>query len=203
MEGLLVSCVTERPRPFWNQFWRYVEWVQFLMLNNAWISPSLKNFQGAQEWGVFGKIFTKFHKIFFCLRGLNAGAIIQKKFGFLDLPWKFCQNPCNRSRDMAVFRQGMFSKTSTFHLNSHISLANLAHKFLLLGLKILYFTYLLQLVGCCRPNGSGVMTIWSWIDRQKGTPRPIFKKIYSGDPFFFMPLQEFHPDSSLYLSHKL
>ena len=121
--------------PLWSQFWRYVEWVQFLMLNNAWISPSLKNFQGAQEWGVFGKIFTKFHKIFFCLRGLNAGAIIQKKFGFLDLPWKFRQNPCNRSRDMAVFRQGMFSKTSTFHLNSHISLANLAHKFLLLGAK--------------------------------------------------------------------
>ena len=40
-----------------------VEWVQFLMLNNAWISPSLKNFQGAQEWGVFAKIFTKFHKM--------------------------------------------------------------------------------------------------------------------------------------------
>ena len=149
------------------------------------------------------KIFTKNRKIFFCLRVLSAGPYIVKKFGLLHLSTKFHQNLCSRFKDMAFFRQDMPPKIPTFHLKCHRSDVFWAEKFLLPGLKVGFFSKLFPLVGCCGPNGSGVMAVQSWIGHQKCTPRPVFQKNHTQNPFFYAPLQESHPETSLYLIHML
>ena len=155
-----------------------------------------QKFSGCPGMGCFCQNFHKISQNFFCLRGPNAGAIILKKFGFLNLPWKFRQNPLSRSRDIACFKQGVLSKISTFYLRRHISHVFQMSKSILTELKIGYLSYLHPLVGCCRPNGSGVTAVQSCIRNQKCTPRPIFQKNHSGDHFFFAPSQESHPDTS-------
>ena len=78
----------------------------------------------------------------------------------------------------------MLSKISTFYLRRHISYVFQMSKTILIELKIGYLSYLHPLVGCCRPNGSGVMAVQSCIGNRKCTPRPIFQKNHSGDHFF-------------------
>ena len=149
------------------------------------------------------KIFTKNLKIFFCLGVPNAGPLNVKKFGPLHLSTKFHQNLCSSFKDMTFFRQDMPPKTPTFHLKCHRSEVFWADKFLLPGLKVVFFSKLFPLVGCCGPNGSGVMAVQSWIGHQKCTPRPVFQKNHTQNPFFLAPLQESHPETSLYLIHML
>ena len=144
------------------------------MLNVTRIRAFFKNFQGTQKRGVLAKIFKKTPKIFFVLQGMYAGAMNLKKFGFLDLPLKFHQNPWSRSWDTACFWQGVLSKKSTFRLRTHISLRVLVPNLLLKELKIDNHRKLFPLVGCCGPNGSGVMAAQSWLSSPTGTPRPVF-----------------------------
>ena len=130
------------------------------------------------------KFSQKIEKFFFCLGVPNAGPLNVKKFGPLHLSTKFHQNLCSSFKDMTFFRQDMPPKTPTFHLKCHRSDVFWADKFLLPGLKVVFFSKLFPLVGCCGPNGSGVMVVQSWIGHQKCTPRPVFQKNHTQNPFF-------------------
>ena len=65
--------ITIYPVGFPAESMKFWELVQFLMLNKARRGANLKIFWGAQEGGVLAKIFTKNHKIFFCLKQLSTG----------------------------------------------------------------------------------------------------------------------------------
>ena len=143
----------------------------------------------------WAKIWLNFKNLFFCLGGLYAGAIIPKKFRFLDLPWKFHQNPCSRSRDIACFWHSELSKKSTFHLRTHISLRVFVPNLLFKELKIVHLGNLFPLVGCCGPNGSGDMAAQSWASSLSVPLGLFFLKNHRKIQKIFPPLLEYLPDA--------
>ena len=144
---------------------------------------------------ILGQNLTKFQKSFFCLGGLYAGAIIPKKFSFLDLPWKFHQNPCSRSRDIACFWHSELSKKSTFRLRTHISLRVFVPNLLFKELKIVHLGNLFPLVGCCGPNGSGDMAAQSRVSSHWEPLGLFFLKNHRKIKKNFPPLLEYLPDA--------
>ena len=173
------------------------------MLNVTRIRAFFKNFQGTQKRGVLAKIFKKTPQNFFCLNGLYAGAIIQKKYRFLDLPWKFHQIRCSKSRDIARFWHGELPKKSTFHLRTHISQRVLVPILLFKELKIVHLGNLFPLVKCCGPNGLGVMAAQSWVSSPLGRPGPVFLKNPRKIKKIFAPLLEYLPNTWPWLTHRL
>ena len=165
------------------------------MLNVTRICAFFKNFQGTQKRGVLAKIFKKTLKNFFCLNELYAGAIIRKKYRFLDLPWKFHQIRCSRSRDIARFWHGELPKKSTFRLRTHISLRVLVPILLFKELKIVHLGNLFPLVGCCGPNGSGDMAAQSWASSHSVPLGLFFLKNHRKIQKIFPPLLESLPDA--------